>query len=486
LLNADSPGHYLSMETPASPESLLRAQRAAFIAEGEVTARVRRDRLERLIDALLTHQPQLVEAAASDFGQRPAAITRFMDVLPAVAGLRLARGQLGRWMRARGASMALPAGAPGARGETRSQPLGVVGVISPWNFPIALSLGPLAGILAAGNRAMLKPSELTPRTSALLQQMIASRFEARELTVVTGDATLSASFARLAFDHLLFTGSAAVGRQVMRAAAEHLVPVTLELGGKCPVIIGRSAKLARAVDRILLVKFANNGQMCVAPDYVWLPEESLDKFVSLARAWVARAYPGLPDNPDSTHIISQRHTARLHELLTDAHARGAQIIPLAGSATPAIGTSGTVMPALVLGATPEMRIMREEIFGPLLPLLGYRLLEEPLNAINAAPRPLALYYFGHDGAEERSVLAHTHSGGVTVNDVGMHFLAEELPFGGVGASGMGAYHGEQGFHRFSHARAVFHQSRLDVAGWAGLRPPYGRRLRWVLRWFLGK
>jgi coniferyl-aldehyde dehydrogenase len=473
------------METTASLENLLRAQREAFIAEGEVTARVRRERLERLIEALLAHQHELVEAAAADFGQRPAAITRFMDILPAVAGLRLARRQLGHWMRTRRPSLALPLGAPGAHGKIQSQPLGVVGVISPWNFPIALSLGPLAGILAAGNRAMIKPSELTPRVSALIQRMIATRFDARELTVVTGDALLAESFTRLPFDHLLFTGSTAVGRQVMRTAAEHLVPVTLELGGKCPVIVGRSAQLERAVDRILLVKFANNGQMCIAPDHVWLPEESLEAFVSLARAWVARSYPGLPDNPDSTHIISDRHSARLHELLSDARARGAQIIPL-GSPTPATLGARTVMPALILGASPEMRIMQEEIFGPLLPVIGYRALEEPIKAINAAPRPLALYYFGHDRAEERTVLAHTHSGGVTVNDVGMHFLAEELPFGGIGASGMGAYHGEAGFHRFSHARAVFHQSRLDVVGWAGMRPPYGGRLRWVLRWFLGK
>jgi coniferyl-aldehyde dehydrogenase len=474
------------METPVSLESLLRAQREAFIAEGEVTARVRRDRLGRLIDALLTHQQQLVEAAASDFGQRPAAITRFMDVLPALAGLRLARRRVRRWMRTRHPSLALPAGAPGAHGKIRSQPLGVVGVISPWNFPIALSLGPLAGILAAGNRAMVKPSELTPSVSALLQQMIASRFDPRELTVVTGDSALAQSFASLPFDHLLFTGSTAIGRQVMTAAAEHLVPVTLELGGKCPVIVGRSAQLSRTVDRILLVKLANSGQICVAPDHVWLPEESLESFVSLARAWVAQAYPGLPDNPDSTHIISERHAARLQELLADAQARGAQIVPLVSGELGASGGGCAVMPALILGATPAMRIMQEEIFGPLLPVMGYRTLEEPINATNAAPRPLALYYFGHDRSEEREVLARTHSGGVTVNDVGMHFLAEELPFGGIGASGMGAYHGETGFHRFSHARAVFHQSRLDVAGWAGMRPPYGKRLRWVLRWFIGK
>ena len=473
------------MDSIAELESLLQAQREAFIAEGEVTARVRRDRLDRLIAALLAHQQALVEAAAGDFGQRPAAITRFMDVLPAISGLRLARRSLGRWMRTRHPSLALPAGAPGAHGKIHNQPLGVVGVISPWNFPIALSFGPLAGIVAAGNRAMIKPSELTPQVSALMQQMIASRFDPRELAVVTGDAALADAFAGLPFDHLLFTGSTAVGRQVMRRAAEHLVPVTLELGGKCPVIVGRSAELARAVDRILLVKFANAGQMCVAPDHVWVPEESLERFVSLAQDWTARVYPGLPDNPDNTQIISDRHAARLQQLLADAEAQGARVVPLTSGALAHKSSPRALMPALILGATPGMRIMQEEIFGPLLPVLGYRALGEPITAINAAPRALALCYFGRDRAEEREVLARTHSGGVTINDVGMNFLAEELPFGGVGASGMGAYHGEYGFQRFSHPRAVFHQSRLDVAGWAGIRPPYGRRLRWVLRWFLG-
>jgi coniferyl-aldehyde dehydrogenase len=474
------------MESTANLESLLRAQREAFIAEGEVTARVRRDRLGRLIELLLSHQHQLVEAAAADFGQRPAAITRLLDVLPALAGLRLARRSLRRWMRTRYRALALPAGVPGAHGKIQSQPLGIVGVISPWNFPIALSFGPLAGILAAGNRAMIKPSELTPCVSALLQQMIASRFDPRELTVVTGDAAVAQSFAGLPFDHLLFTGSTAVGRQIMRAAAEHLVPVTLELGGKCPVIVGRSAPLTRAVDRMLRVKMANNGQMCVAPDHVWLPEESIDRFVSLARAWMARAYPDYPNNADTTYIITERHRMRLQELLADAKARGAQIVSLIEDAPSAEGNGRTLLPALILGATAEMSIMQEEIFGPYLPLMGYRTLEEPIKAINAAARPLALYYFGNDRAEQRELLARTHSGGVAVNDVGLQFLAEELPFGGVGASGMGAYHGEYGFHRFSHARAIFHQSRLDVAGWAGMRPPYGRRLRWLLRWFIGK
>jgi coniferyl-aldehyde dehydrogenase len=474
------------MESTVTPESLLRAQREAFIAEGEVTARVRRDRLGRLIDALLQHQQQLVEAAAADFGQRPAATTRLLDLLPALAGLRLARRSLRRWMRTRHRALALPAGAPGAHGKIQSQPLGVVGVISPWNFPIALSFGPLAGILAAGNRAMIKPSELTPCVSALMQQMIASRFDPRELSVVTGDATVAESFARLPFDHLLFTGSTSVGRQIMRAAAEHLVPVTLELGGKCPVIVGRSAQLARTVDRILLVKMSNNGQMCVAPDHLWLPEELIDRFVALARSWMARTYPDYPNNPDTTHIITERHRMRLQELLADAKARGAQIVPLIDGDASAEASGRALIPALILGATPEMRIMQEEIFGPYLPLMGYRALGEPIKAINAGARPLALYYFGHDRAEEREVLARTHSGGVAVNDVGLQFMAEELPFGGVGASGMGAYHGEYGFQRFSHARAVFHQSRLDVAGWAGMRPPYGKRLRWVLRWFIGK
>jgi coniferyl-aldehyde dehydrogenase len=458
-----------------SLESLVRAQRASFHTEGFVSARVRRDRLDRAIGLLVASQEAICEAVAKDFGQRPAELTRFMDIFPALHALKFARRNLERWMKPVRRRLGFPNSLPGTRGEIIYQPLGVVGVISPWNFPITLSFGPLAGILAAGNRCMIKPSELTPVTSALLADLIGKSFDPTEVAVVTGTSEVGIAFSRLPLDHLLFTGSTQVGRDVMAAAAEHLVPVTLELGGKCPAIVGRSADISRAVDRILLGKLANAGQVCLAPDYVCVPQEMVDAFVRETQVWAQRVYPGLPDNPDYTSLVSSRHRQRAEALLADARAQGAQVIPL--GVTSAVAAADVLTPVLILGATPAMQVMREEIFAPLLPVLAYDRVETVISDIQQRARPLALYYFGSDKTEEREVLSRTVSGGVTVNDVAMHFLAEELPFGGVGPSGMGAYHGEHGFRRFSHARAVFRQSRFDVAGLTGLRPPYGARLR---------
>ena len=474
----------LTNDEVSAAQRLLLAQRAAVVAEGEASARVRMDRLDRARRLLVSHQQPICEAVAADFGQRSADITRLMDLFPAIHALKSARGHVRRWMRPQRRRLGLPMGFPGARAAILYQPLGVVGLISPWNFPVLLTFGPLAGILAAGNRCLIKPSELTPRTSDLMQQLIGQYFDQTEVAVVTGDMQLAQQFSRLPFDHLIFTGSTAVGRQVMAAAAEHLVPVTLELGGKCPVVVGRSAELARAVDRILLGKLANAGQMCLAPDYVCIPRERLDEFVRHARLWAARVYPGFPANPDYTSLVNDRQAQRVEALLADASAKGAQIIHLLAPDSTVPGQR-LVGPALILGATTDMRIMQDEIFAPLLPLCAYDRMSELIGELNARPRPLALYYFGSDRDEEGEVLANTRSGGVTINDVAMHFLAEELPFGGIGASGIGAYHGEHGFHRFSHARAVFRQTRFDVASLIGLRPPYGARLRRSLRLLIG-
>ena len=465
-------------------QSLLEAQRSAFFAEGECPLRVRCDRLTRAIELLVSHEAELCDAIALDFGQRPASLTRFMDIFPALHALKFARKHVARWMRPQRRALGFPNLAPGTTGEIVYQPLGVVGVISPWNFPVTLTFGPLAGILGAGNRCMIKPSELTPATSELLRKLVATYFDPLEVTVVTGAQSVAESFAKLPFDHLLFTGSTQVGRRVMAAAAEHLVPVTLELGGKCPVIVGRSANFSHAVDRILLGKLANAGQVCLAPDYVYVPRESVDRFVVEARGWVSRAYPRLASNPDYTALVSTSHLRRAEELLADARARGAEVVMLSEPASAGKAHPKVIAPALVLRTTPDMRIMREEIFAPLLPVLPYDELDTVVTAMQQGERPLALYYFGRDKSEERRLLSRTLSGGVTVNDIAMHFLAEELPFGGVGASGLGAYHGEHGFRRFSHARAVFRQSRFDVAGLIGLRPPYGKRLRRCLRWLI--
>ncbi len=429
---------------------------------------------------LVSAQPKLVEALAQDFGQRPEPVSRFMDILPAVHSLSLARSRVRRWMKPERPGLGLPMGIPGARGRIEHQPLGVVGVISPWNFPLALTFGPLAGIFAAGNRCMIKPSELTPATSDLIRELAVRNFDARELSIVTGGPEVAEAFSRLQFDHLLFTGSGQVGRHVMSAAAGNLVPVTLELGGKCPVVLGRSAAFPRAAGRILLAKMANAGQMCIAPDYVCLPDERVDEFVGAARAWVARTYPGLPLNADYTSLVSERHARRVEELIADAVEKGAEVVMLGGAPTRESAGRRLISPALVLRATDEMRILQEEIFAPLLPVLAYGHMDEAVDYINRHSRPLALYYFGEDAAETRRLIEHTRSGAVTINDIGMHFFAEQLPFGGVGGSGMGSYHGIHGFRRFSHARAVFQMPRWDVAGLLGLRPPYSARVRFWL------
>jgi len=455
-------------------ESTFQLQRTAARAEAAPTGRIRRDRLTRAINLLVSSQQAFCDALSADFGQRPEEISRFLDILPAVHALKLARRRLARWMRPRRVALGLPLPVPGAVGHIEHQPLGVVGLISPWNFPLTLSFGPLAGILAAGNRCLIKPSELIPATSGLMQELVARQFDPSEVSVITGGAEVAEAFSKLPFDHLLFTGSEAVGRKVAMAAAEHLVPVTLELGGKCPVVIGRSAKLSQVIDRVLLAKMANSGQICLAPDYVLLPREWVDDFMRGARDWMARAYPGLPANRDCTSIVSARHAHRVAELIEDARSKGAVIVPAASQA------GQRVLPPICLARVSEdMRVMREEIFAPVLPIQTYDRIEDAIGYISDHPPPLALYYFGNDRAERDKVITGTRSGGVTVNDVGMHFFAEDLPFGGIGTSGMGAYHGEQGFRRFSHARPVLQMPRWDFAGVLGLRPPYGKRLR---RW----
>jgi coniferyl-aldehyde dehydrogenase len=463
---------------------LLEQQRKAFLEEGAVTANVRLDRLARALDLVVTHQSRFCETLAEDFGRRPAAVTLMMDVYPAVQALRHARRNVRRWMCPRPVSTGLPLAMPGTRSEIRYQPLGVVGIISPWNFPVALTFGPLAGALAAGNRCLIKPSEVTAATTSLMQELIPRYFNPSEVAVVSGGPEVASSFSRLQLDHLVFTGSTDVGRKVMSAAAEHLVPVTLELGGKCPVIIGRSADLGRAVDRIFLGKLANAGQVCLAPDHVYAPRERLEPIVEMARSWVRRTYPAWAVNPDYTSLITARHALRAHELLADAVAKGGRAIALGEE--PAPPDERRIAPTLILDPTEDMRIMQEEIFAPILPLLAYDRIEEAIVQAGRCARPLALYYFGTDRRELRRLLDRTVSGAVTVNDIAAHFLVQNLPFGGVGASGMGAYHGEQGFRQFSHARAVFRQTRFDVAGLIGLRPPYGRRLRSALGILIGR
>ncbi|TFY97559.1 coniferyl aldehyde dehydrogenase [Ramlibacter rhizophilus] len=442
--------------------------------ELEVPWSVRDDRLARLLDLVRSHADDFARAISADFGQRPAQETRMLEVFPALEAIRHARRHGAGWMKPRRRS-------PGRwfRGSARvlPQPLGVVGVIAPWNYPLLLAVSPLAGALAAGNRAMVKMSEHAPRTARLLAECVARRFEPEELWVTTGDAQTGAQFAGLGFDHLLFTGSGAVGREVMRAAAARLTPVTLELGGKSPAIVAPGYPLGHAVERILAGKLMNAGQTCIAPDYVLLPAGQEAAFVEAARRVVGRFYPALAGNPDYCSIASDHHFDRLLDLLDDAERFGARAHELSPAAADA--QSRRLPPLVLTGVEDGMRVMQEEIFGPVLPLVTYRDLGEALAYVNARPRPLALYLFDRDRRRVQHVLRHTVAGGVTVNDTLLHAGPSELPFGGVGASGMGHYHGEAGFLTFSKSKPVLVASRLS--GVSLLNPPYGRLARGLAR-----
>ncbi len=462
---------------------LLERQRQDYLREGPVSAATRKDRLERAVGLLKTHEKRLVEAMDADFGHRSEHQSLFTDVASSVGPLRHAQKHLERWMRPERRKVGpFPLNLLGAKARVEYQPLGVVGVISPWNFPVNLTFTPLAGVLAAGNRCMIKPSEYTPATSALLAEIFPTAFGELEIAVVTGGPQTGADFSGLPFDHLLFTGATSIGRHVMRAAAENLVPVTLELGGKSPVVVGRSADLQKTADSIMTGKMLNAGQICLAPDYVFVPREKVDEFVAASERSVARMYPTLLDNPDYTSVINERHFERLNGYVEEARAAGARVVE--------INPAGEdfrqqpfhkIPPTLIVDPEDGLQVMQDEIFGPVLPVKGYERVEETVDYINGKPRPLGLYYFGADGTEERRVLNHTTSGGVTVNDVVMHVAQEDLPFGGVGPSGMGAYHGLDGFRTFSHARSIFTQSKVNVAELAGLRPPYGEKMLKAVR-----
>ena len=463
---------------PSDSVSALRrifdAQRSAFRAEMNPSRAVRQDRLDRLARAVTQYETRLVESISADFGGRPRQITMLADVLQVQGAIKHARRRLGRWMRTRRLATA-PKFWP-AYNRLQPQPLGVVGIIAPWNYPLNLALCPAVGAIAAGNRIMIKPSEVTPRFAATLAEMIKGTFAEDEIAVVEGDEGTGRAFAELPFDHLLFTGSTAVGRMVALAAAKNLTPVTLELGGKSPAIVDASADLALAARRIVYGKLFNAGQTCIAPDYVLVPAGQEEALVAALRAAVAEQFPTLAGNDDYTSIVNDRHLARLDSLIADAKTHGGRIVELAAGGGE-VGAKRLFAPTLVLDASDAMRAMQEEIFGPILPIVAYRDLDQALALINAGPRPLALYWFGEDRAHRDRVLANTISGGVTINDCLLHFAQEDAPFGGVGDSGQGAYHGVYGFRTFSKEKPIHMQSRWS--GIALLYPPYGRRFDWM-------
>jgi len=460
-------------------QALLEAQKAAHLRDGAPTAEQRIERLDRCIGLLVDHRAEIEEALNADFGARSRETTAFADVASSIGTLKYAKAGLKAWMKPekRKTTPAL-LGLFGAKAEIRFQPKGVVGVISPWNFPVNLTFTPLAGVLAAGNRAMIKPSEYTPATSELMARMFGSVFSPEEIAVVTGGPEVGQAFAGLAFDHLVFTGATSIAAHVMRAAAENLTPLTLELGGKSPVILSRTADMKTAAARIMNGKTMNAGQICLAPDYVLAPADRLPEFIAEAKAAVQGMFPTIKDNPDYTAIVSQRHYERITGYVEDARAKGAEIIELKPDGEDlAQQEHRRIAPTLIIEPTDDMTVMKEEIFGSVLPIKGYKSMDEALAYVNAHDRPLGLYYFGADAAEREAVLSKTTSGGVTVNDVIFHVAQEDLPFGGVGPSGMGAYHGQDGFREFSHRKAVYTQLKNDLSQLKALRPPYGKAIR---------
>ena len=443
----------------------LTAQRRAFEAERMPSYEVRRDRLQRLLAMTRQHSEALAAAMSRDFGHRARQESLLADLFTVESGARHALKRLRRWMKPRGVETPLHF-LPG-RNVLMRQPLGVVGIVSPWNYPYYLAMEPAVAALAAGNRVLIKPSELTPATSELMARIVAEHFAPEEMQVITGDAEVGKAFTTLPFDHLFFTGSTAIGRHVAQAAARNLTPVTLELGGKSPALVDRSCDLALTASRLAFGKLFNAGQTCVAPDYLLVPREMVEPLAQRILGEMRRMYPRIDGNADYTSIVSPRHHARLQGLIDDAAGRGARVLRSHAEAP----ADRRLVPALLLDVPLEATVMQEEIFGPLLPIVGYDRVEDALAHINRGDRPLALYWFGQDGAARDRVMRETHAGGVTVNDCLWHLGQEEQPFGGVGASGMGSYHGEWGFRTFSKEKPLFIQSRF--AGTKLFQPPYG-------------
>ncbi len=470
------------VEAGLGPADILSLQRQAFIKAGPPPLAERKADIKKLRDAVVRETGGIASAISADFGNRSRHETLLADVWPVIASARHTLRHLSSWMKPKGVAPGLEL-LPG-RARVLYQPLGVVGIISPWNYPFNLAAVPLIAALAAGNRVMLKPSELTPRTSDFLAGFLSKLFPVEKVATVLGGPEMGAAFAALPFDHLFYTGSTAVGRRVMLAAAENLTPVTLELGGKSPCIVAQDAALPAAAESIASGKLLNAGQTCVAPDYALVPEARREEFLGLLQDAVKKLYPSLRRNRDYTAIVNERHYARIARYIEEARQRGVRILEINPLNEPLPAEERKIAPTLLIDPPDDLALMREEIFGPVLPIKSYGSLEEAISYVNSQPRPLALYYFGTGKANRDDVLSRTVSGGVSINDTLTHFAAESLPFGGVGASGMGAYHGEYGFQTFSHRKGVFLQSRFSGARF--LRPPFGRVADGMLKFMLGR
>ena len=459
-------------------KTLLDLQRSSFRSEGEVTYAVRVDRLKRLKTLIIENKKEFAATTKREFnGARSYEFSLFSEFASKVEGIDYSIKHLKEWMRPEKSKTTKPMNFLGGTSQVKYFPKGVIGIISPWNLPFGLTVAPLTSALAAGNRAMLKPSEYVPETAALFAEVVPKYFSPDEVAVVTGDLDVSQSFAELPFDHILFTGSSSVGSRVMEAASKNLVPLTLELGGKSPVVIGRSSKLDLAGTRLTFGKLLNGGQLCLSPDYVLVPDELEESLITRVTYEAESMYPNITQNDDYAGVFNEKNYARLMNYINDAVAKGAKLTVVGGenSRTP---ENNLRMPLHILqNVNEDMQVMHEEIFGPILPVMTYKDIDEVPDKIEPRRNPLALYYFGKDKSEQNFILNNVQSGGVCINDITLHYVQEDLPFGGIGASGMGAYHGPEGFKSMSHARAIYSQTMIDVLPIIGARPPFGEKFK---------
>jgi coniferyl-aldehyde dehydrogenase len=470
------------MESFDNLNKILEKQKKAHLRDGPLSVEIRKEWIDRCIALLIKYQNEIVDAISEDFGHRSTESSLLADVAGSIGSLKSAKENIKKWVKPEKRKVT-PAilGLLGAKLRVEYQPLGTVGVISPWNFPVTLTFGPLGSIFAAGNRAMIKPSEFTPKTSELMKTMFEEAFTEEEVAVFTGGPNLGEAFSSLPFDHLLFTGATSIAKHVMRAASENLVPVTLELGGKSPVIISKNTNFDMSVKRVMAGKTMNAGQICLAPDYVFVPKDKKEDFISQSKKTVSEMYPSLKDNPDYTSVINQRHYDRLQGYVEEAKEKGFEVVEINPSNEDfSQQAHHKIPPTLIVDPDDSLSVMKEEIFGPILSVKTYEDIKDTVDYINSNDRPLGLYYFGDDKKEMQSVLENTTSGGVTINDVVFHVGQENAPFGGVGPSGTGSYHGIEGFKNFSHTKTIYTQSSFD--GLFGLfRPPFGAKAKSAIK-----
>mgnify|MGYP000447424651 FL=1 len=460
--------------TQEALENTFSQQKKYFASNTYPSYQERINDLKTLKALIVNNQQAFIDAMSQDFGHRSAEDSRIGDILTTVMGINYTIKKLKSWMKPEKKHIGIlfqP-----AKGEVVYQPKGVIGIIAPWNYPVFLAFGPLTAALAAGDTAMIKMSEYTPKTNSLLAKLITSAFPIEKVAVICGETDMATAFSKLTFDHLFFTGSTGVGKLVMKAAAENLVPVTLELGGKSPTIIDNDIDINTAVSRLILGKTLNSGQTCVAPDYIFCPQNKVEELTQAFQTYYQSMYPNAQENDDCTCIINDAQKARIDSLLANAKEQGAGIIPLLQESDN--GQSRKMPLTLLTNVNDEMTVMQQEIFGPLLPIVGYKDVSEAIDYINSKPRPLALYICSFNKSFQQQVLLNTHAGGVCINDAAFHVAVDDLPFGGIGASGMGQYHGSEGFKTFSHGKSVFSRGKISLGSL--LFPPFGNKIHQLL------